>query len=78
MKSRCEEEIKGRSERLFSEGGKRARLCHTFPRLRPLLNSDRHNVNVKTLVARVNNEFSPYLKENTTLHHYKDQLGNAV
>jgi hypothetical protein len=23
-------------------------------------------------------EFSPYLKENTTLHHYKDQLVNAV
>jgi hypothetical protein len=22
--------------------------------------------------------FSPYLKENTTLQHYKDQLGNAV
>jgi hypothetical protein len=30
--------------------------------------------------ARLNNiyEFSPYLKENTTLHHYKDQLVNAV
>jgi hypothetical protein len=29
---------------------------------------------------RLNNiyEFSPYLKENTTLHHYKDQLVNAV
>jgi hypothetical protein len=23
-------------------------------------------------------EFCPYLKENTTLHHYKDQLVNAV
>jgi hypothetical protein len=23
-------------------------------------------------------EISPYLKENTTLHHYKDQLLNAV
>jgi hypothetical protein len=23
-------------------------------------------------------ECSPYLKENTTLHHYKDQLVNAV
>jgi hypothetical protein len=23
-------------------------------------------------------EFSPYRKENTTLHHYKDQLINAV
>jgi hypothetical protein len=23
-------------------------------------------------------EFSPYRKENTTLHHYKDQLVNAV
>jgi hypothetical protein len=23
-------------------------------------------------------EFSPYLKENTILHHYKDQLVNAV
>jgi hypothetical protein len=23
-------------------------------------------------------EFSPYCKENTTLHHYKDQLHNAV
>jgi hypothetical protein len=23
-------------------------------------------------------EFSPYLKENTTFHHYKDQLVNAV
>jgi hypothetical protein len=23
-------------------------------------------------------EFSPYLKENTTLHRYKDQLVNAV
>jgi hypothetical protein len=23
-------------------------------------------------------ESSLYLKENTTLHHYKDQLGNAV
>jgi hypothetical protein len=22
--------------------------------------------------------FSPYLKENTTLHHYKDQLVNVV
>jgi hypothetical protein len=30
--------------------------------------------------AHVNNicEFSPYRKENTTLHHYKDQLINAV
>jgi hypothetical protein len=30
--------------------------------------------------ARLNNiwELSPYLKENTTLHHYKDQLVNAV
>jgi hypothetical protein len=30
--------------------------------------------------ARLNNiyEFSPYLKENTTLHHYKNQLVNAV
>jgi hypothetical protein len=30
--------------------------------------------------ARLNNiyEFRPYLKENTTLHHYKDQLVNAV
>jgi hypothetical protein len=30
--------------------------------------------------ARLNNiyEFSLYLKENTTLHHYKDQLVNAV
>jgi hypothetical protein len=30
--------------------------------------------------ARLNNiwEFSPYLKENTTLRHYKDQLVNAV
>jgi hypothetical protein len=30
--------------------------------------------------ARLNNikEFSPYRKENTTLHHYKDQLVNAV
>jgi hypothetical protein len=30
--------------------------------------------------ARPNNsyDFSPYLKENTTLHHYKDQLVNAV
>jgi hypothetical protein len=30
--------------------------------------------------ARLNiiEEFSPYLKENTTLHHYKDQLVNAV
>jgi hypothetical protein len=23
-------------------------------------------------------EFSPYRKENTTLHHYKDQLVDAV
>jgi hypothetical protein len=23
-------------------------------------------------------EFSPYLKDNTALHHYKDQLFNAV
>jgi hypothetical protein len=23
-------------------------------------------------------QFSPYRKENTTLHHYKDQLVNAV
>jgi hypothetical protein len=23
-------------------------------------------------------EFSPYLKENTILHHYKDQLVNGV
>jgi hypothetical protein len=30
--------------------------------------------------ARLNNiqESSPYLKENTTLHHYKDQLVNTV
>jgi hypothetical protein len=30
--------------------------------------------------ARVNNikESSHYLKENTTVHHYKDQLFNAV
>jgi hypothetical protein len=30
--------------------------------------------------ARLNNiyDFSPYRKENTTLHHYKDQLVNAV
>jgi hypothetical protein len=30
--------------------------------------------------ARLNSiqEFSPYRKENTTLHHYKDQLVNAV
>jgi hypothetical protein len=30
--------------------------------------------------ARLNNiyESSPYRKENTTLHHYKDQLVNAV
>jgi hypothetical protein len=30
--------------------------------------------------ARLNNiqEFSPYLKENTTLHHYKDRLVNGV
>jgi hypothetical protein len=30
--------------------------------------------------ARLNNiyEFSPNRKENTTLHHYKDQLVNAV
>jgi hypothetical protein len=30
--------------------------------------------------ARVNSihELSPYLKENTTLHHYKDQLVKAV
>jgi hypothetical protein len=30
--------------------------------------------------ARLNviSESSPYLKENTTLHHYKDQLVNAV
>jgi hypothetical protein len=30
--------------------------------------------------ARPNNiqESSPYLKENTTLHHYKDQLVNAI
>jgi hypothetical protein len=33
-----------------------------------------------TQEARLNNicEFSPYLKENATLHHYKDQLVNAV
>jgi hypothetical protein len=31
-------------------------------------------------LAGLNNieEFSPYLKENTTFHHYKDQLVNAV
>jgi hypothetical protein len=29
--------------------------------------------------ARLNiKEFSPYRKENTTLHHYKDQLVNDV
>jgi hypothetical protein len=30
--------------------------------------------------ARLNNiyEFSPYLKENTTLHRYKDQLFNPL
>jgi hypothetical protein len=30
--------------------------------------------------ARLNNtsEFSPYLKENTTLHHHKDKLVNAA
>jgi hypothetical protein len=30
--------------------------------------------------ARLNNieESSPYLKENTAVHHYKDQLVNAV
>jgi hypothetical protein len=30
--------------------------------------------------ARLNNmkEFSPYLKENITLHYYKNQLVNAV
>jgi hypothetical protein len=30
--------------------------------------------------ARLNNifEFSPYLNENTTLHHYNDQLVHAV
>jgi hypothetical protein len=30
--------------------------------------------------ARLNNiqEFSPYRKENTTLHRYRDQLVNAV
>jgi hypothetical protein len=30
--------------------------------------------------ARLNNteEFSPYVKENTILHHYKDQLDNGV
>jgi hypothetical protein len=30
--------------------------------------------------ARLNNieEFSPYCKENTTLHHFKDQLINVV
>jgi hypothetical protein len=30
--------------------------------------------------AYLNNiyEFSPYLQENTTLHHYKDQFVNAV
>jgi hypothetical protein len=46
----------------------------------PATHSDRHtrNVKVKTLAARVNNEFSPYLKENTALHHYKYQLVNAV
>jgi hypothetical protein len=33
-----------------------------------------------TLSWRLNNisEFSPYLKENTILHHYKDRLVNAV
>jgi hypothetical protein len=32
------------------------------------------------IIADLNNtyEFSPYLKENTTLRHYKDQLVNAV
>jgi hypothetical protein len=28
--------------------------------------------------TRLNEEFSPYLKQNTTLHHYKDQLVNDV
>jgi hypothetical protein len=26
----------------------------------------------------ITHKFSPYLKESTTLHHYKDQLVNAV
>jgi hypothetical protein len=34
----------------------------------------------KFSLTRLNNiyEFSPYLKENTTLQHYKDQFVNAV
>jgi hypothetical protein len=31
-----------------------------------------------TLVIIIFKEFSPYLKENTTLHHYRDQLVNTV
>jgi hypothetical protein len=29
-------------------------------------------------IIRAMSEFSPYLKENATPHHYKDQLINAV
>jgi hypothetical protein len=38
------------------------------------------NLKVFETEARLNNilEFSAYRKENTTLHHYKDQLVNAV
>jgi hypothetical protein len=28
--------------------------------------------------ARLIQGFRPYRKENTTLHHYRDKLGNAV
>jgi hypothetical protein len=33
----------------------------------------RLDVEISTLRSRASSKFSPYLKENTTLHHYKDQ-----
>jgi hypothetical protein len=41
---------------------------------------ERLHISRKKSEAHLNNisEFSPYRKENTTLHHYKDQLVNAV
>jgi hypothetical protein len=33
---------------------------------------------LKPKLVKSTYEFSPYLKENTTLHHYKDQFINAI
>jgi hypothetical protein len=70
---------------LFSEGEKEHHFVRRFP-CYARSSFCRNNVKVKTLwqpfeaEVSLNNiqEFSQYLKENTTLYHYKDQLVNAV